>query len=311
MIEAWREQTPVFQGMQEGCKSIEMSDMSYHPLIGISCSFERRDSQDPGRDRFFLNADYGRAITAAGAIPVIIPHVSPEDRDGDALKEHVDMILQRLDGILLSGGGDIDPAFYGESRHPRCGSPDKMRDELELLLARRAVSLDLPLLAICRGIQVLNVAFGGTLFQDIPDQISGASRHDFAGTGSREDRAHRVRVMPGSLLGKILSCMEESKDPGMYLMIEVNSFHHQAVKRLAPGFNAIAFSEKDEIIEAIEARDKQFCLGVQWHPEAMIKSDEPARRIFEAFARAATAFGRNRQRRKENSRGASRGVAAS
>lgn len=185
-------------------------------------------------------------------------------------------IYDRLDGVLLPGGGDVDPVRYGCTPHPATKNIDDSRDTLELTIARWAVDDDLPVFGICRGHQVLNVALGGTLVQDIPSEIGvSANRHDTNGE-PRTVRAHQVRIEANSRLATVLG----------QLRLEVNSLHHQAVDRLAPGLVATAWAD-DGVIEALESPAKRFVLGVQWHPEDLVEDDETMQRLFKAFIDAA------------------------
>jgi len=188
--------------------------------------------------------------------------------DDEALMD----IYERLDGLLLAGGGDIAPHYFGETRLAKLRSVDLPRDRAELPLARWAVRDDLPLLAICRGIQVLNVALGGTLYQDIPAQIPQSLRHDFRPEHPRNYLGHEVQVQPATRLAGILGAER----------LAVNSFHHQSVKGVAVGLQVSAFAP-DGVIEAIEAQDRIFVIGVQWHPEELLEDDPRMRRLFEAF----------------------------
>lgn len=237
------------------------------PLIGIPAA-SLADQEYSVTPAYRFNGLYPAALAACGALPLIIPLNLPE--------EILRAIFERLDGLCLSGGVDVDPAEYGEARHPDLGSVDAPRDRTELLLARWALETDLPVLGICRGIQLLNVAAGGTLYQHIPAQVADSRRHNHRLQDSAwETPTHGVALEPQSCLGEITGA--ES--------VQTNSFHHQSVKDVAPGFRATAWAD-DGVIEAIEHPDKPFALAVQWHPEGMFRSDIYARRIFEAFVAA-------------------------
>jgi putative glutamine amidotransferase len=187
--------------------------------------------------------------------------------------------LRRADGLLLTGGGDVDPAVYGEAPHPTFEPAESGRDEFEMALVRAALEANLPCLAICRGMQVLNVALGGSLIQDIPDQVPGAVNHSV-----REPRyaiAHEVWVASGSLTFELL---REHIEDGE--VCQVNSRHHQAVKRAAEGFEVTA-TAPDGVIEAMERPGPGFCVAVQWHPENFWRTGE-FRSLFEGFVKAAT-----------------------
>jgi gamma-glutamyl-gamma-aminobutyrate hydrolase PuuD len=185
-------------------------------------------------------------------------------------------LIDRLDGLVLTGGGDVDPVLYGEDRHDTVEDAEPGRDEFEIDLAKRAVAANLPLLAICRGAQVLNVAEGGTLVQDIPSAVGSSLAHAVAEHGV----AHDVAVAKGSRLYEALGAAVDGS-----AACRVNSRHHQSVGRLGTGLTATATSP-DGVIEAIEAPDCTFCVGVQWHPENFWRSGE-FDSLFASFVRAA------------------------
>lgn len=187
-------------------------------------------------------------------------------------------LLNELDGVLLTGGGDVDPVLYGESRHETVEDAEPGRDEFEIDLAMRAVAEDLPLLAICRGVQVLNVAAGGTLVQDIPSQVSSDLAHTIQ--EPKNAVAHDVRITPGSRLEQALGASVDASHT-----CRVNSRHHQSVGTVGAGLSASAIAA-DGVIEAIERSDSTFCVGVQWHPENFWKTQEFAP-LFAAFIEAA------------------------
>jgi putative glutamine amidotransferase len=232
------------------------------PVIGVTLG----DGDRPGHHS--MRADYARSVEQSGAIPVVLPPLRPE---------HAEAVLERLDGLLLSGGIDVDPALYGRPRHAKLGRVDRARDEFELALVRHALRRDLPLLAICRGHQVLNVATGGTLVQDIPSELSGAVTHEAAGRRTR--RSHAVEVVPGSRLGEILG-------PGP---LAVNSFHHQAIDGLGEGLVVSGRCPADGVIEAVEMPGRSFVLGVQWHPESFWSQPVSFQALFDGHAAACRA----------------------
>jgi putative glutamine amidotransferase len=237
-----------------------------YPLVGLTCLAQvNRGSDEP---RFAVNQVYVRALEAAGAAPVLIPLVGSESL--------LRAVYDRLDGLLLPGGGDVDPVEYGQERHPRLGPVDGDRDQVELSLARWALQDDLPTLAICRGPQVLNVAAGGTLYQDVRSQIPGGRDHTLPTGASRDYRAHDIMIVPGSRLAAIVG-----SEPWA-----VNSSHHQSVRDLAPGFVAAA-TAPDGVIEAVEMPSRRFVLGVQFHPEEMQHNDPRAAALFRALVAAA------------------------
>ena len=211
--------------------------------------------------------DYEESVRRAGGDV----HVVATDRDAP-----MDIVAQS-DGILLAGGGDVQPSMYGHSAHHTFDAAEAGRDEYELELVRLATEADIPLFAICRGIQVLNVARGGTLIQHIPEEVAGAVDHNV-----REPRvaiAHEVWVTNGSLVDRL---MRETEEDGGF---PVNSRHHQAVKTVGTGLVTTA-TAPDGVIEAIEDPSKRFVLGVQWHPENFYRTGE-FRALFEGFIEAA------------------------
>lgn len=200
-------------------------------------------------------ADYETSVTRAGAA---LRWLDPAMGDAAAA-------LDGLDALVLTGGGDVDPRHYGETPHSAFSAAEPGRDEFELALARAAMERGLPLLAICRGVQVLNVAAGGSLVQDIPSEVPGALDHQVGATPSTI--AHEVWVTSGSTLATLMADRLEGD------ALLVNSRHHQSVKTVAPGFIASA-TAPDGVIEAIERPDLAFCLGVQWHPENFWRTGE-------------------------------------
>jgi putative glutamine amidotransferase len=231
------------------------------PLVGVTISC---DGRRPGF--FSLRQDYVRSIEKAGGLPVVLtPGAAAEAAE----------LLERIEGLVLTGGGDIDPALYGQERHASVSEVQPERDAFEVALARRALDRDVPLLAICRGHQVLNVATGGTLIQDIASSLAGAENHD--PERERWELSHDVRIRPGSQLARILG-----RD-----RVAVNSFHHQAVKDLGEGLEATAWAVGDGVVEAIEAPDRRFAVGVQWHPESFWNRPGGFAPLFEAFVGAA------------------------
>lgn len=231
------------------------------PFIGVTAGTLQGD----GPPAFGMSAAYVAALEAAGAVTVLLPPQEP----GLAPQT-----LARLDGLLLAGGGDLDPSLYGEEPLPGLGRLDPPRDAWEMALCRGALAYGLPLLAICRGIQVLNVAAGGSLYQDIPSQLPGSWKH--SQDAPRWHPTHEVQVTPGSRLAALVG-----EGP-----CRVNTFHHQAVKAVAPGFRPVAVA-RDGVVEALEGPGDGFCLGVQWHPEGMAARDERTRRLFAGFVAAA------------------------
>jgi putative glutamine amidotransferase len=181
--------------------------------------------------------------------------------------------------VFLTGGVDVDPARYGEERLPVCGATDPDRDAVEILLLRHAMDRHLPVLAVCRGIQILNVSCGGTLYQDVAAQVPAALKHDYFPTPQNPDRkylAHDVAVKANTRLGVILGAA----------VVPVNSMHHQAIKDLAPGLLPNAYAP-DGIIEGVEGANGRYLIGVQWHPEELAESRPEMRRLFTSFVEAA------------------------
>ena len=243
------------------------------PLIGIPAqTLQAIDDIPEGLPHsWVMNSRYFMAASEAGAAPVMIPLFV---EDHDILRE----VYDRLDGVILAGGVDMDPIAYGEARHPRLGRTDQARDIVELALARWAIADRKPILGLCRGSQVLNVAMGGTLWQDIEAQVPTAIKHDcFPNEGyARDFLAHEVSIAPGSRLHTAFDAVS----------VPVNSMHHQAVKTLAPSLYASALAP-DGLVEAIESGTDHFLVGVQWHPEIFEDRDERTRRLFHDFVAAA------------------------
>jgi putative glutamine amidotransferase len=214
--------------------------------------------------------DYRQAILHVGGEVRILENGAPVAESLDA-----------LDGLLLTGGDDVEPSRYGEEPHPAVDGVDQARDAFEIELVHAARASDLPILGICRGIQILNVACGGTLFQDIPSQLSGASEHSFKVPPHQAFfLAHEVWVERDSVLGRLLNERLNDTDA-----VEVNSRHHQAVRAAAPGFTVSA-TAPDGVVEAIEDPAARFCVGVQWHPENFWRTGE-FRNLFEGFLEAS------------------------
>lgn len=239
--------------------------MSRAPIVAVTATSEIVR----GALRFRVNAAYVRAVERAGGVPVVVPPL--------ARATGAERILDAADALLLTGGEDVDPARYGAARHPASHVPNAERDATELALVARARELRIPTLAICRGIQLLNVALGGTLVQDIPTERPGALEHD---QGERRDqRVHEVTVDEGSRLAAAL---------GGAGTFPVNSFHHQAVATVAHGLRVTALAP-DGIVEGVEWSDADWwVLGVQWHPEELDRSPEPwERSLFSSLVEAA------------------------
>jgi putative glutamine amidotransferase len=218
---------------------------------------------------------YVHALTSVGAIPWLIPLLG---EDVATLRG----LYDELDGIFLPGGADIDPESYSAERHPSCDRSDPPRDRVELMLVGWAIEDRKPVLGVCRGLQIINLAAGGTLLQDLKDQLQGAIKHDyfpFRDGYARDHIAHPVRIVEGTRLHRVAGLTE----------FPVNSMHHQGIERLGAGLVASAFAP-DGVIEGIERLDDHFLVGVQWHPEVLIDADPRMRRLFEEFIAAAREF---------------------
>jgi putative glutamine amidotransferase len=227
----------------------------------------RRESQY-GMPLASVAEAYVEALIQAGASPVLIPNALTEDA--------LDELFPGLDGVLFTGGGDINPQFYRAGDHSKVSGIEQARDRIEMYLVEKLVTEGKPFLGICRGLQSVNVALGGTLYADIADQVPDSTKHDYYPGWERDYLAHAVKLDGGSRLLDILG----------KTTLEVNSLHHQAVDQLAPGLIPTAYSP-DGIIEAIELRDHPFALAVQWHPE-WLTAHKPMRALFCSFAAAAT-----------------------
>ena len=242
------------------------------PLIAVTTSEVRRAEQfeavpegDPPRAEMALGLRYLQAIESAGGLPVVIPPLPKKD---------MERLVGRVSGVCLSGGPDIHPSAYGQDEDPALGPTWMDLDDAELAVAKAALDAGLPILAICRGAQALNIARSGTLFQDLPTRFGSDVKH--RRTNGERHVSHPVEIDPDSVLARALGTTE----------LTVNSFHHQASDQLGRGLRAVAWSP-DGVIEGIEAPHRDFVVGVQWHAEAM--EDEPAERLFEAFVEACRA----------------------
>jgi putative glutamine amidotransferase len=218
------------------------------PVVAITGGY---DALPDGVERFRIDSRYFNAVSAAGGVPILLPPV-PEEQ---AVREQ----LARVDALLISGGADISPARYGRPPHPSETLVHPRREAHDLACAAAALESGLPILALCYGMQLLNIALGGTLIQDLPPAASGAIHHRHA----EPDSIHSITIEPGTMLSSILG----------RTALEVNSSHHQAVDRLG---NALRVSARtnDGIVEAVEASDGRFILGVQWHPERLLHRPE-------------------------------------
>ena len=230
------------------------------PAIGIAIENPKKEPEV-----FRLRDDYVRSVETAGGLPLVFAPGRPEDASD---------LLDHVDGLLLTGGADVDPGLYGAGHHPMLGPVFRERDDFEIALCREALRRDLPLLAICRGHQVLNVATGGTLYQDIPSEIPGAGAHD--PDVERWQTVHDVEILPGTRLREILRAER----------VAVNSFHHQSVRELGQDL-VLSARSPDGVVEGVEMPRKRFVLGVQWHPESCWDHAPGFRPLFQALVRAA------------------------
>lgn len=247
------------------------------PVIGIPADYAPAPDITISHPRWLLNETYVNAVVDNGGLPLILP----------ALPREHDQLVGILDGVILSGGGDIDPVHFGQQPHPELGGVSPKRDDLELRIFAAARQRGLPVLAIWRGIQLINVALGGTLIQDIPDQASSEVQHRQHLDGlARDDVSHPVHLTPDSLLATIYGTTD----------IQTNSYHHQAIDRLADGL-VITGRASDDIIESVEsvhAHDGDFLVGVQWHPETLYRRHSDHALPFRALIAAAAAFAERR-----------------
>jgi putative glutamine amidotransferase len=239
------------------------------PLIGCT-TYRKTSDQTPPIDIIGLMPSYLKAIAAAGGVPVMIPLGLSDD--------DLRVAVEQMDGILLPGGGDIEPSIYHGEGHPTVGGIDEDRDRVELFVARTAVAQQKPLLAICRGLQVLNVALGGTLWADVELLMPDAMHHEFVKSHPRNYLAHEVTLAPGSLLAQQLGSTETA----------VNSLHHQGIRHLANDLRATAVAP-DGLIEGVEVIDHPYAVGVQWHPENLILNAPHMLGLFTGLVEAASA----------------------
>ena len=247
--------------------------MSARPLIGIATQTQEAVPGQLPRC-WIMSQQYVKVLASLGAVPWLIPLLP---NDPATLRE----VYDRLNGLFLTGGVDVDPSRYGESKLEQCGHTDPDRDAVEIQLLQWAIADRKPVLAVCRGCQVVNVACGGTLYQDVPSQCPDKIKHDFfppeSGDPGRSYLAHEVSVAPATRLGRCL---------GVDRAI-VNSMHHQAIKTLAPNLAPSAWAP-DGLIEGIEGTNGHYLVAVQWHPEEI--TDQPGqRRLFTEFLAAAAA----------------------
>lgn len=246
--------------------------MKKRPVIGVTTQTLEAIPDELPRC-WVMSQRYIHVLTAAGAVPWLVPLIPG---DVDTLRA----IYDQLDGVFLPGGVDMDPSSYQEPKRPECGRTDLDRDATEIQLLRWAMEERKPVLAVCRGVQVMNVAAGGSLYQDLGTEVRGAMKHDYfpsGGKNRRDQLVHDVRVEKGTRLAALLQSEQ----------VTVNSMHHQGIKRLAPGLVATAFAS-DGVIEGAEAAGDHFMVGVQWHPEDLTEADDRMGRLFGAFIDASS-----------------------
>lgn len=225
------------------------------PIIGMSSRYLLKDNL------YSTKAGYVESVLGAGGVPLMLPVLKGNSASA---------LISLVDGLIITGGADISPLLYGEQPHPKVTRTARANDEFEFELIREAIRAKKPIFGICRGIQVLNVYLGGTLYQDIVSQIEHPLCH-YQDAAARGEMTHTVSIEPESRLARIL---------GVHTL-DVNSYHHQSVKALAPGLKATAFAS-DGVIEAVENEDGSI-LGVQWHPEGLFQLEEHHARLFTDF----------------------------
>jgi putative glutamine amidotransferase len=238
--------------------------MNKKPIIGITGAYMKRNEHMEG---VYVHHDYHKSVAENGGIPVILPFISPEI----ALET-----LPLCDGIILSGGEDVDPQFYGQDPHTHLGPTLPDRDLVEIEIVKYAIRHNIPILAICRGVQILNVALGGTLIQDIPSQLNEPIQH--SQTVERRRDTHWVKVSEDSKLFQLLGADR----------IRVNSLHHQALDKVSNDLRVVAMSS-DGIVEAVEyIHSSTFTIGVQWHPESMASTNSSMNNLFIEFIKSSS-----------------------
>lgn len=247
---------------------------THRPVIGLTIQTLETAGGELPAHCWIMSYRYVAVLAAAGGLPWMVPLLPDDEATLRAMYE-------RMDGLCLPGGVDIDPETYGESALASCDHSDPDRDRTELLLIRWALEDGKPILGLCRGAQIIHIALGGTLYQDIASQLTGALKHDyFPKDGhARDERVHEVTVMEGTRLAGILAADR----------VVVNSMHHQGLRPPTPGLVVSAVSS-DGMIEGIERPGDAFVVGVQWHPEDLADRDDGMRRLFTAFMEASLAW---------------------
>ena len=231
------------------------------PLIGVTCDYD----WDSGKSQ--LHSGYYEGIFQAGGLPFLIPVLEPFCAAD---------VISRLNGLVLTGGQDVDSYLFGEEPHPKVGKINPYRDELEITLCKEAVAHNIPVLGICRGAQIMNIAMGGTIYQDIETQVNDSELICHDQQAPKWFGIHEVEMRDESNLCEIFGAK----------VIRTNSFHHQAIRQVGESLFAVAHT-RDGIIEAIESKAHSFYIGVQWHPERMLDKDTNTLKLFEAFVKAA------------------------
>lgn len=242
------------------------------PVIGVTVNYVGPEEERcPSRyGSFYINRGYVEGIRKAGGVPLFLPYTDDP--------EEIELLLDRIDGLLLTGGKDMDPVHFHEDKHPTCERILPDRSSSELSLTRQAVERDAPILGICLGLQTLNVALGGSLYQDIPSMCPSGVRHRQT-EQERHCVAHQVEVVPGSLLQRVF---------GGRTTLSVNSIHHQAAKTIGDGL-VVSARAPDGIVEGLEHPGHAFCLSVQWHPEDL-KAGESNQVLFDNLLEAAKMY---------------------
>jgi len=236
------------------------------PVIGVP-GYWHESEAILGHQATAVPDSYIRALLKIDAIPLIIPVIQS--------RKILEQLFQMIDGLLLIGGPDLDPVHYHQAAHAGLRKVTPARDKMEMQVALWALEADLPIMAICRGIQVLNVAAGGTLWQDIASQLPNAAKHDYYPDYPKDFPAHTVKLQPGSRLAGIIGDDEAS----------VNSLHHQAIDKLGQSLRTVAYAP-DGIVEAVEGIAASWIVGVQWHPEWLLESDQRMLTLFKTFGDA-------------------------
>ena len=244
------------------------------PVIGITSELRDVATSYGAQLATTVTVSYSDSVIGAGGVPVVLPILEPEA---------IPHMMGRLDGLVLTGGGDISPDLYGSAGHPTIYGIHEGRDRSELAVARYAAEHKMPVLAICRGTQIMNVALGGDLIADIPSQVEGGFEHFVTGNGAAKQAHQTVTLAKGCGLAELFGTPS----------LKVNSIHHQAVKTPGSGLRPVAWSE-DGVIEALEPEDPSWpLLAVQWHPENLVGTESAARSLFDQLIKAATAHALN------------------